>query len=78
MVLHLTGVHLVLGVVSRVLVHVRHEDSLRIRRFHMLSGAAISVSACTDFVVERAIDLVLLSSENGCKIVGHGELLSRL
>lgn len=71
-VLHLAGVHLVLGVVGRVLVHVRHENGLRVRRLDMLSRAAVTVSACADFVVERAIDLILLGTEDGCKVVGHG------
>jgi hypothetical protein len=29
------------------------------------------VAACADLVVEGAIDLVLLSTEDGCEIVGH-------
>lgn len=75
-ILHLAGVHLVLGVVGRVLVHVRHENSLRVRRLDMLARAAVAVSACADFVVERTIDLVLLGTEDGCKVVGHDWLLS--
>jgi hypothetical protein len=38
----------------------------------MLARAAVTVSARADFVVERAIDLVLLGTEDGCKVVGHG------
>lgn len=75
-VLHLAGVHLVLGVVGRVLVHVRHENSLGVRRLDMLARAAVAVSACANFVVERTIDLVLFGTEDGCKVVGHGWLLS--
>jgi hypothetical protein len=30
------------------------------------------VAAGANFVVERAVDLVLLGSENGGEIVGHG------
>lgn len=71
-VLHLAGVHLALGVVGRVLVHVRHEDGLRVRGLDVLAGAAVTVSAGADLVVERAIDLVLLGTENGCEIVRHG------
>lgn len=29
--------------------------------------------ACADFVVEGAVDLVLLCAEDGGEIVGHGE-----
>ena len=72
-VLHLTGVHLVLGVVGRVLVHVGHQDGLRVGRLDMFAGASVSVSACTNLVVEGAIDLVLLGTENGSEISGHGE-----
>lgn len=75
-VLHLAGVHLVLGVVGRVLVHVRHENGLGVRRLHMLARAAVAVSACANFVVERTIDFVLFGTEDGCKVVGHGWLLS--
>jgi len=74
-VLQLTRVHLVLGVVGRVLVHVGHEDGLRVRGFHMLARAAVTVAACTDLVVEGAIDLVLLGTENGGEVVGHDGLL---
>ena len=74
MVLHLAGVHLVLRIVGRVLVHVRHENGLRVRRLNMLARAAIAVSARADFVVERTIDLVLLGTEDGRKVVGHGWL----
>lgn len=75
-VLHLAGVHLVLGVVGRVLIHVRHENGLGVRRLDMLARAAVTVSACANFVVERTIDLVLFGTEDGCKVVGHGWLLS--
>lgn len=71
-VLHLAGVHLVLGVVGRVLVHVRHENGLGVRRLDMLARAAVAVSTCANFVVERTIDLVLFGTEDGCKVVGHG------
>lgn len=76
-VLQLARVHLVLGVVGRVLVHVGHEDSLRVRGLHMLARAAVTVAACTDLVVEGAIDLVLLGTENGGEVVGHDGLLWR-
>lgn len=76
-VLQLAGVHLILGVVGWVLVHVRHQDSLRVGRLDMFTGAAISVPTCADLVVERAIDLVLLCTENGSEIVGHSECVCR-
>lgn len=37
----------------------------------MFAGAAVAVSACADLVVEGAIDLVLLGTEDGCEVVGH-------
>ena len=37
----------------------------------MFSRAAITVAAGTNFVVERAVDLVLLSAKNGGEVVGH-------
>lgn len=37
----------------------------------MFPRAAVTVSTCADFVVEGAVDLVLLGSEDGCQIVGH-------
>lgn len=76
-VLQLARVHLVLGIVRGVLVHVRHENSLRVRGLHMLARAAVAVTACADLVVEGAIDLVLLGTENGREVVGHDGLLWR-
>lgn len=72
MVLQLAWVHLALGVVGRVLVHVGHEDGLGVGWLDVLSGAAVAMSACADLVVEGAIDLVLLGTEDGGEIVGHG------
>lgn len=74
-VLQLTRVHLVLGVVGWVLVHVGHEDGLRVRWLHMFARAAVAVAACTDLVVEGAIDLVLLGTENRGEVVGHDGFL---
>lgn len=71
MVLQLAGVHLVLRVVGRVLIHVRHEDSLRVGGLDMFARAAVAVSACADLVVEGAVDLVLLGTENRREVVGH-------
>jgi len=38
-------------------------------------GAAIAVTAGPDLEVEGAIDFVLLGTENGSQVLGHGELL---
>lgn len=57
MVLQLTGVHLVFGVVGRVLVEVREEDGLRVGGFDMFPRTTVAVAAGTDFVVKRAVDL---------------------
>lgn len=50
MVLQLAGVHPVLGVVGRVLVEVRHEDRLAVRRLDMLPRAAVAVAARAYFL----------------------------
>lgn len=70
-VLQLARVHLALRVVGWVLVHVGHQDGLRVGWLDVFSGAAVTVSACADLVVEGAIDLVLLGTEDGCEVVGH-------
>ena len=69
--LHLLRVHLVLGVVRRVLVQVGQEDRLRVRGLDVLSRAAVAVTAGADLVVEGAVDLVLLRSEDGGEVVRH-------
>lgn len=74
MVLQLAWVHLVLGVVGRVLVHVWHQDGLRVGRLDVFPRASVAMSAGSDLVVEGAIDLVLLGTENGGEIVGHDDL----
>ena len=38
----------------------------------MLARAAVAVPAGADFVVEGAVDFVLLGTEDGGEIVGHG------
>lgn len=38
----------------------------------MFARAAVAVTACADFVVEGAVDFVLLRAENGGEVVGHG------
>lgn len=69
--LHLLRVHLVLGVVRRVLVEIGQQNRLRVGRLDVLSRAAVAVAACANLVVEGAVDLVLLGSENGGEIVRH-------
>lgn len=69
--LHLLRVHLVLRVVRRVLVQVGQQDRLRVRWLDVLARAAVSVAAGADFVVERAVDLVLLRAEDGREVVRH-------
>lgn len=39
----------------------------------MFSRAAVTVAAGTNFVVEGAVDFVLLSTEDGGEVVGHVE-----
>ena len=72
-ILQLRGVHAILGIERRVVVEVRHEDGLRVRRLDMFPTASISVTTCADFVVERAVDLVLLGSKDRGEEVGHVE-----
>lgn len=70
-VLQLARVHLVLGVVGRVLVEVGQEDGLRVRGLDVLAAAAVAVAAGADLVVEGAVDFVLLGAEDGGEVVGH-------
>lgn len=37
----------------------------------MFARAAVTVSAGADLVVERAVDFVLLGTEDGGEVVGH-------
>ena len=71
MVLQLAAVHPVLRIEGGILVHVGHQDGLRVRRLDVFPRASVAVSAGANFVVEGAIDLVLLGAENRCEIVGH-------
>jgi len=70
-VLQLAAVHPVLGIEGGILVHVGHQDGLRVGWLDMFPRAPVTVSAGADFVVKGAIDLVLLGTENGCEVVGH-------
>lgn len=73
MVLQLRRVHLVLGIVRRVLVQVRQQDGLGVGRFDVLPAAAVAVPAGADFVVEGAVHFVLLGAEDGGEVaVGLG------
>ena len=77
MVLQLRWIHLVLGIVGRVLVQVRQEDRLRVRGLDVLPRASVSVPTCADLVVEGAVNFVLLRAENRREIIRHvddGEL----
>jgi len=47
---------------------------LRVGWLDMFSRAAITMSACTDFVVERAVDFVGFCTEDGCEVVRHYEV----
>ena len=67
-VLQLARVHLVLGVVGRVLVEVGQEDGLRVGRLDVLPAAAVAVPAGADLIVEGAVDLVLLGAEDGGEV----------
>lgn len=69
--LHLLRIHLVLGIVRWVLVQVWQEDGLRVGRLDVFARAAVAVAAGADLIVEGAVDLVLLRSEDGCEVVGH-------
>lgn len=69
--LHLLRIHLVLGVVCRVLVQIGQQDGLRVRWLDVFSRAAVPVAAGTDLVVKGTVDLVLLGSEDGGEVVGH-------
>lgn len=62
--LHLLRVHFVLRVVRRVLVQVRQQNRLRVRRLNVLARAAVSVAAGADFVVEGAVYFVLFGAED--------------
>lgn len=70
-VLQLLRVHLALVVVCWILVHIWHEDRLRVGWLDVFSTAAVSVSACADLVVETAVHFILLGTEDGGEEVRH-------
>ena len=72
MVLQLRRIHLVFWVIGGILVEVGEEDGLAVGGFDVFARAAVAVAAGADFVVEGAVDLVLLGTEDGGEIVGHG------
>ena len=76
MVLQLRGVHLVFGVIGRVLIEVGKKDGLRIRGLDVFSRAAIAMTAGADFVVKGTVDFVLLCAKDGGEVVGHDEGLT--
>lgn len=59
-VLKLVRVHLIFGIIRRILVEVWEKDGLRVRGLDMFARAAVSVSACADFVVKRTVDLEVI------------------
>ena len=78
MVLQLAGVHLVLGVVGRVLVQVGQEDGLRVGGLDVLAAAAVAVAAGADLVVEGAVDFVLFGAEDGGEVAVGVVWLARI
>lgn len=73
MVLQLTRIHLVLGIVGRVLVQVGEQDRLTVGGLDVFSRAAVAVAARADLVVERAVYFVGFSAEDTGEVVRHGE-----
>lgn len=69
--LQLLRIQLGLWIIGRILVQVREEDGLRVRRLDVLARAAVAVAAGADLVVEGAVDFVLLGAEDGGEVVGH-------
>jgi hypothetical protein len=49
--------HLELWIVGWVLVEVREEDGLRVRRLDMFARASVTMSASSNLVVDRAVHL---------------------
>lgn len=70
-ILDLLRVHLVLRIERRVLIQVRHQNRLRVRWFDMLARATVAMPAGANFVIERAVDFILLRAEDRRQIVRH-------
>jgi hypothetical protein len=71
-VLQLRGRHARLAIVGGVLVEVGQQDCLTVGGLDVFARAAVAVAAGADFVVEGAVDFVLLRTEDGGEVVGHG------
>ena len=70
-VLQLTGIHLDLRIVRRILVKVWQQNGLRVGGLDVFSGTAITMSAGSDFVVERAVYFVGFGAKDGGEVVRH-------
>jgi len=71
-VLELGGCHTRFAVVCRILVKIWQEDCLAVGGLDVFARASVAVTAGADFVVEGAVDLVLLGTEDGGQIISHG------
>lgn len=71
MVLQLRGVHVVLGVVCGILVHVRHQDGLAVGWLDVFPAATIAVAAGADLEVKTAVDLAAGVSMLKLFVAGH-------
>lgn len=69
--LNLLRIHLVLWIKCRVLIQVRHQNCLRVRRLDMLARASVAMPTGANFVIEGTVDFILLSTENRSQIVRH-------
>lgn len=66
MILQLRRIHLIFWIERGVLVQIRKEYRLRVRRLDVFTGAAVTVTAGADFVVERAYVIPEVSREDDC------------
>jgi hypothetical protein len=70
-VLELRGCEARFVVVGWVLVEVGQQDGLGVGWFDVFARTAVAMAAGADFVVEAAVDFVLLGAEDGGEVVGH-------
>jgi len=78
-ILQLTRIHLVLGIVRRVLIEVGEEDGLRVRGLDVFARTAVAVAAGADLVVEGTVYFVGFSTEDTGEVVRHVDgVLKRL